>query len=174
MSAMDEVTVSANPDGVPGSESSVESSPVAAAPAAAAGADDVEAVPAPFNRAESAALLKQGLRDEKHARLKTSSKQSKPSGASAYAWVYFQTYVQMRLQCYAICRLCMEQQQFDRAEVKYNQSPPDLLTHLNTQNSGHQDAYEDCKKKKGGKKSDSGAGGSASGSTLTGQAAIGK
>ena len=61
-----------------------------------------------------------------------------------------------------------------RAEVEYNQSPTNLLTHLNTQYPGHQDAYEDCKKRKGGKKSDSGAGGSASGSTLTGQAAIGK
>lgn len=91
-----DITGSADPDDVPGAEPSAKPSPPAAAE------PDVEAV-APFNRVETAERLKQTLREEKHARLRTLRRQSKPSGASAHAWKYFQTYVQVRIQCYDIC-----------------------------------------------------------------------
>ena len=81
---------SVDPD-PPGAEPLVDSSP---ATAAAGGGGGVEVVSAP-NRAGTRDRLKQSQREEKHAKLKTSRRQSKPSGASAYAWKCFQTYVQL-------------------------------------------------------------------------------
>lgn len=94
MSMMDEATSatdatgSAGPDDVPRAEPSAEPS------SAAAAKPGVEAVAA-FSRAKTAERLEQRLRVEKHARLKTSYRQSKPSGAVEHA--YFQTCVQVRL-----------------------------------------------------------------------------
>lgn len=83
-----DTTGSADPDGVPGAE------PSAGLSSAAAAKPGVDAV-APLGRAKSAERLKQKLRVEKHARLKTSHMQSNPSGAVKHA--YFQTCVQVRL-----------------------------------------------------------------------------
>ena len=144
---------SADPGSVAaGSDLSPEPSPAAAE-------SDVEAVEAP-TRAQLEKRLKLTQRDAKHARLKNELRKSKPQGATAHHWAYFNMYVQVSLQIYSICKL-------DRAEVEYNQSPTKLLRHLNTGYSGHQEAYEACKDHKAGKKS-----GSVSGSSSTGQREI--
>lgn len=52
---------------------------------------------------------------------------------------------------YAICKLCCEQQEFDRAEIKYSQSPSNLVRHLNTDFPGHRKAYDACMDHKNGK-----------------------
>lgn len=73
-----------------------------------------------------------------------------------------------------VCKLlCWEQGELDRAEVKYNQSPTNLLRHLNIGYPEHQETYKVCMNHKAGKKNGLAAGGSASGSTSTGQQEIG-
>lgn len=56
-------------------------------------------------------------------RLKKQARQSKPFGASTYHWAYFECYDQAHLNMYAVSKLCWEQQERDRAEIKYSQSP---------------------------------------------------
>ncbi|CAM9119386.1 unnamed protein product, partial [Laminaria digitata] len=131
----------------------------------------VEAAPAP-TRAE-VEQLKLTQREAKHARLQNEMRKSKPQGATAYHWAYFETYSQVSLQMYSICKLCWEQGELDRAEVKYNQSPTNLLRHLNTGYPGHKAAYQACQSHKAGHKAASAAGGSASGSAWTRQEEIG-
>ncbi|CAN0434451.1 unnamed protein product, partial [Laminaria digitata] len=105
--------------------------------------------------------------------------------AHAYVCKYFQTYVQTQLQCHAICKLCLEQEQLGRAEVSYKGSPTNLKTHLNTQSPGHQEAYADVQRQKekehgrrmGGSVVGSGsigAGASTGDATLTVQPTIGQ
>ncbi|CAN0571413.1 unnamed protein product, partial [Laminaria digitata] len=109
----------------------------------------------------------------------------KPGGAHAYVWKYFQTYVQTQLQCYAIYKLCLQQEQLGRAEVSYKGSRTNLKTHLNTQYPGHQEAYADVQRQKekehgrrmGGSVVGSGsigAGASTGDATLTVQPTIGQ
>ncbi|CAM9932932.1 unnamed protein product, partial [Scytosiphon promiscuus] len=92
------------------------------------------------------------VRQEKLQRVNHELRKSKPSSASAFCWKYFQCYVSARLKKYAICTLCMEQQELERSEIMYSQSPSNLLRHLNTDFPGHRDAYETCMNKKTGKK----------------------
>ena len=79
MSTMDEAASTTDglgcvdPDGAPGAEPLVKSSPVTAAAAAAAAAAGVEVVSAP-NREGSRDRLKQSQREAKHTRLKTSQR----------------------------------------------------------------------------------------------------
>ena len=113
-------------------------------------------------RTELQARLREKLRTEKSLRLKTQLRKSKPAGASAYHWAYFQCYVQVHLKMYAICNLCWEQQEIDRADIKYSQSPTNLLRHLDTEYPGHREAYDACIAHKAGK--GPAAGGAASGS----------
>lgn len=107
-----------DPDGGPGAESTAELSPAHAVE------PDVEAV-APFNRSDS--TLKQIIREGKHAKPKTSRRQSKPSGASAHTWKYLPTYT---FKCASsamasICKLFREQhlQQLDQGGSKKQQIP---------------------------------------------------
>ena len=77
MSTMDEAASTTDglgcvdPDGAPGAEALVESSPATAAAAAAGGGGGVEVVSTP-NREESRGRLKQPQQEAKHTRLKTS------------------------------------------------------------------------------------------------------
>lgn len=129
--------------------------------------------PVAVSLAEVERQLKQTQREAKHARLKGELRTSKPQGATAYHWTYFQTYVPVSLQMYSICKLCWEQGELDRAEVKYNQSPTNLLRHLNTAYPGHKEAYEACKDHKAGLKKAGGLSAAAGGGGGGGASSIG-
>lgn len=60
-------------------------------------------------------------------------RKSKSQGATAYiALDILINVLQVSLQIiYASCKLCWEQGELVRAEVKYNPSPTNLLRHLN-------------------------------------------
>lgn len=77
------------------------------------------------------------------------NKQAKPGEPHAYVWKYFQTYIQTQLQCYAICKLCVGQEQLGRAEVSNKGSPTNLKTQVNTQYPGYQKAYDEVQRKMG-------------------------
>lgn len=96
---------------------------------------------------------KSKLREEKLERVMKQLRKSQPSGASAPSWAYFESYVSGRLREYAVCTLCVKQQEFERSEIKYSQSPTNLLRHLNTDFPGHREAYDACVAKAAGKKS---------------------
>lgn len=99
-------------------------------------------------------------------RVQTEQRKSKPSGASAYSWTYFQVYTKAQYKAFALCKLCLEQQEFCRAEIKYAQSPSNLMRHLNTEFPGHRAAFDDCTRRKTGNSSFTSSGaGAASGVT---------
>ena len=163
---MDGVFASGSSPADPGSGANAGAA-ASAAPAAPAApdADDVVEV----SRAKLEARLKETLRVEKLLRLKNQQRKSKPSGASAYHWTYLECYVQAHFHMYAICKLCWEQQEeLDRAEIKYSQSPTNLLRHLNTEFPGHRDAFDACTRHKTGKSSPSAAAASGSKASPTG------
>ena len=87
---------------------------------------------------------KSRLRAEKLERVKNQLRKSKPAGATAPSWAYFESYVSGSLREYALCKLCVDQQEFERAEIKYSQSPSNLLRHLNTDYPGHRAAHDVC------------------------------
>lgn len=90
--------------------------------------------------------------------MKKERRKSKPSGASAPSWEHFECYMAGRLKDYAICKLCMEQEEFERAEIKYIQSPSNLLRHLNTDFPSHRQVHDKCVATASGKNSATGAG----------------
>ena len=103
--------------------------------------------------AASRALLAQNtLRQEKLQRVSNQLRKSKPDGASAPSWKYFECYVLGSLNKYAVCTLCIEQQELERAEIIYSQSPSNRLRHLNTDYPGHRAACDACVEKKNTKK----------------------
>lgn len=137
----------------PAAAAAAAAAPAAAAPAGSAAAgsavdDDVEEVARP--EAETLAQQKDRLRREKEWRLKNEPRKDKPANASAYHWAYFECYVKGSLQTLAICKLCWEQQELDRAEIKCGQSPTNLLRHLDTEYPGHRAAHDACKANRSG------------------------
>ena len=97
-----------------------------AAPAAHSADDDVEVVDT--TSAELKQSLKETQRLAKVHRVQTETRRSKPTGASAYCWKYFECYAKPQLKAYAVCKLCVDQQELERAEIKYAQSPSSFGT----------------------------------------------
>ena len=109
------------------------------------------------------------LRQEKMQRVSNQLRKSKPDGASAPSWKYFECYVLGSLNKYAVCTLCIEQQELERAEIIYSQSPSNRLRHLNTDYPGHRAACDACVEKKNTKKTAArGASGGGSGGQKSG------
>lgn len=104
------------------------------------------------SRTELKSQYKDALRVEKEKRLKEHRRKSKPDNSSAHVWQFFEVYVMARLQQYAICTLCLQQENYDRAEIKYNRSPTNLMNHLNTNLPGHKEAYQEVKDRQEGLK----------------------
>ncbi|CAM9856578.1 unnamed protein product [Ectocarpus sp. 12 AP-2014] len=91
-------------------------------------------------------------REEKLERMTKQPRKSKPPGASAPSWAYFECYALGRFKEYAVCTLCVQQNEFERSEIKYSQSPSNLLRPLNTDYPGHREAFDACVAKAPGKK----------------------
>ena len=69
------------------------------------------------SRTELKASLKDAIRVENEKRLKEQRRKSKPEISLAHVWQFFEAYVMARLQQYAICTLCLQQENTDRAEI---------------------------------------------------------
>ncbi|CAB1118779.1 unnamed protein product [Ectocarpus sp. CCAP 1310/34] len=112
------------------------------APAPPGASDEVQVVDTAVD--PSRVSVKEAERLLKLKKVQTGVRKSKPSGASAYAWRYFEGYVKGNFKAFAVCKLCMEQKEFGREKIKYSQSPSNMLSHLHTDFAGHQAAFEDC------------------------------
>ena len=98
--------------------------------------------------AASRALAHNTLRQDKLQRVSNQLRKSKPDGAFAPSWKYFECYVLGSLNKYAVCTLFIEKQELERADIIYSQSSSNLLGHLNTDYRGHQAVFDACVEKK--------------------------
>ncbi|CAN0279043.1 unnamed protein product [Ectocarpus sp. 4 AP-2014] len=137
-SAADQNGTSPNPEAAGATDSE------AAGPSIEPSGEDEVVQVAPPAAATARGKSKKELREEKIKRVKTEHRKSKPAAATAVCWKHFGTYVRGALRKYAICNLCIQQQEWERAEIAYNSSPSNLLRHLNTDYPGHRAAYDAC------------------------------